>query len=160
MTIRHFAFVLMALNLFSCKPTQKEEQIKLDWEPGINAPKYYPIRTIFGSFSSGDKFCSIATGATQSDGWGESGMEMSTGHFVPNKLEIGWFSHAEDKFYKGEFALPEDTIRALFKQGYIDRDGDFFRYSNLVVNVYPMGGGCFMDGIRWLQNGRNCPLSG
>ncbi len=67
-------------------------------------------------------------------------MEMSSGHFVPNKLTLGWFSHAEDKFYKGEFELPADTMRALFKQGYTGRKGIHFRYNGLIVNVYPKGG--------------------
>ncbi len=55
----------MALNLFSCKPTQKEEPIKLDWEPGINAPKHYPIRTIFGWFSNGENSCGITRGGVE-----------------------------------------------------------------------------------------------
>lgn len=128
----------MAINLFACKPSQKKDELKVEWQPGINAPKYNPIKPVFGSFSDGNNVCSIATGGIQSDGWGESGMEMSTGHFVPNKLTIGWFSFIEDKFYKGEFTLPADTLYTLFKQGFIDRD--YFGYKNLVVNVYPKGG--------------------
>ena len=133
-------YLLMALNIFACKPTKKKDELTIEWQPGINAPKYYPIRTVLGSFTAGDRMCSIATGGTQNDGWGESGMEMSTGRFVPNKLTIGWFSFVEDKFFKGEFKLPADTMRALFKQGFIDRDGDYFGYNALIVNVYPKGG--------------------
>jgi hypothetical protein len=130
----------MALNIFACKPIKKEAQIKLDWEPGINAPKHYPIRTVFGSLSNGESGCGITTGICQNGGWGLGGKEMSSGHFVPNKLTLGWFSHAEDKFYKGEFDLPADTIEALFKQGYTSRKGMHFRYNYLIVNVYPKGG--------------------
>ncbi len=133
-------YLLMALNIFACKPAKKEESIKLDWQPGINAPKYYPIRIVFGSFSNGERGCGIATGGRRNGGWGLGGMEMVTGRFIPNKLTLGWFSYAEDKFYKGEFDLPADTMQALFKQGFVDRDGDVFRYNYLIVNVYPKGG--------------------
>jgi len=130
----------MAFNIFSCSTAQKKVDLVLDWEPGINAPKYYPIETIFGSFSNGEKSCDITTGVTQYGGWGLGGMEMSSGHFVPNKLKIGWFSYAEDKFYKGEFDLPEDTMQVLFKHGFTSRKGGFFNYRRLIVNVYPKGG--------------------
>jgi len=139
MTI-NLIIILMALNIFSCNPRGKNDDLNIEWQPGINAPKYYPCRTVFGSFSAGESVCSISTGGCQYDGWGESGLEMSTGHFVPNKLTIGWFSFAEDKFFKGEFQLPADTIQALFKQGFVDKDGDYFGYNTLIVNVYPKGG--------------------
>ncbi len=133
-------YLIMALSIFSCSSAQKKEKLQLDWEPGINAPKHYPITTVFGSFSNGEKECGITTGVCQYGGWGQGGMEMSSGHFVPNKLTLGWFSHAEDKFYKGEFALPVDTMEALFRQGFVSRKGSHFRYNGIIVNVYPKGG--------------------
>ncbi|WP_394698309.1 DUF2931 family protein [Labilibaculum manganireducens] len=78
---------------------------------------------------------------------------MSSGHFVPNKLTLGWFSHAEDKFYKGEFDLPADTMEVLFKQGFTSQKGIHSRYNYLIVNVYPKGGwGGLMDAGRRKQN--------
>ncbi|WP_282036619.1 DUF2931 family protein [Saccharicrinis aurantiacus] len=139
----------MALNIFACNASQKKEQaIKLDWQPGVNAPKHYPIRTVFGSFSNGERTCGITTGICQNGGWGLGGKEMTTGRFVPNKLTLGWFSHAEDKFYKGEFNLPADTLEALFKQGFIGREGTHFRYNYFIVNAYPKGGVAL-----WMQVG-------
>jgi len=130
----------MAFNIFSCSTAQKKDDLVLEWQPGINAPKYYPIETVDGSFSDGERVCGITSGVRQNGGWGLGGMEMSTGNFVPTKLTIVWFSYAEDKFYKGEFDLPVDTIRALFKQGFTTRQGIFFNYNKLIVNAYPMGG--------------------
>ncbi len=148
----------MAIHLFSCTSGQKQkkEALKLEWRPGINAPRYYPCRTVFGSFSAEGKMCGIATGGRRSGGWGLGGMEMSTGHFVPDRLEIGWFSYAEDKFFRGDFKLPADTIRALFEQGYVDKDGKKFGYDGLIVNVYPKGGVAlwmYVSGTRTVEIG-------
>ena len=135
----------MALNLLSCLSGQKKEKLDIKWRPGINAPKYYPAELVSGGLYTnnkveGYKSSGLTNGAFLNDGWGEGGAEMSTGHFVPEKLSIKWYSFAEDKFYMGDFKLPADTMRALFKQGFIDCDGDFFDYNWIVTNVYPKGG--------------------
>ncbi len=156
--VNYFLVMLMAIHLFSCTSGQKrnKETLKIEWRPGINAPRYYPITPVFGSFSAEGKMCGIATGGRRSGGWGLGGMEMSTGHFVPDRLEIGWFSYAEDKFFRGDFKLPADTIRALFKQGYVDKNGKKFGYDGLIVNVYPKGGVAlwmYVSGTRTVEIG-------
>lgn len=139
-SVIYLGVILMTLNLFSCSTAQKQEQLKVEWRPGYNGPKYYPVEVVSGAFSAGGEVCGIGTGSRQNTGWGYSGMEMSTGNFVPDHLTIGWYSFAEDKFYKGRFDLPADTMRALFKQGYHYPNGIFCTYDNLFVNMYPEGG--------------------
>ena len=135
----------MTISLLSCITGQKKEKLQLDWGPNINAPKYYPAELVWGSFVAGDekkgyKIAGLGLGGVQYGGWGKGGLEMDDGDFVPERLNIGWFSFAENKFYKGSFQLPTDTIYALFKEGYTDWEGDFFGYDCLIVNVYPLGG--------------------
>jgi len=143
----------MAINLLSCVTGQKKERLQLKWQPGINAPKYYPAELVWGSLEAGNekkgyKMAGLSRGGTQYDGWGEGGLEMCSGDFVPEKLDIGWFSFAENKFYRGCFQLPTDTLYALFKEGYTDIEGRRFNYNYLTVNVYPRGGVAL-----WMQVG-------
>ena len=134
----YLIIVCMALQLFSCNAG--ERNIKVEWRPGINAPKYYPCIIASGSFTDGKKKCYIASGVERNGGWGHGGLEMSTGTFVPNELSITWFSYAEDKFYSGTFSLPTDTIFDLFVQACISAQGVKTKYQFMVVNVYPEGG--------------------
>ncbi len=45
-----FLVVIMAINLFSCSIAQKKERLAIEWRPGYNAPKYYPVEVISGAF--------------------------------------------------------------------------------------------------------------
>ncbi|MRI00651.1 DUF2931 family protein [Kriegella sp. EG-1] len=118
--------------------------IQLNWRPGIDAPKYYPICTFFGSFSTGknedNNSCSLAISGPENGGWGNSGLEMSTGDFVPQKLDIGWFSFAENKYFFGQFILPTDKMKTLFKEAFIRSNGNKAFYNSLITNMYPQGG--------------------
>lgn len=113
---------------------------ELKWRPGINAPKHYPICTFSGVFSSDGNICRLALSGPENGGWGNSGLEMSTGDFVPKKLEIGWFSFAENTYYKGEFLLPFDKIKALFEEGFTRSNGNKASYNSIFTNMYPKGG--------------------
>ncbi len=135
----------MAINLLSCVTGQRKEKLQLKWQPGINAPKYYPAELVWGDLVAGDeksgyKRAGFGSGGTQYDGWGQGGLEMCDGDFVPEKLDIGWFSFAENKFYKGSFQLPSDTMYGLFKEGFTRRLGIKDMYDYVIVNVYPKGG--------------------
>lgn len=129
----------MALHFFSSL-TGCSRDPKVEWRPGINAPQHYPARIVSGSLTDGKNSASITSGVARYGGWGHGGLEMSTERFIPNKLSITWFSFAEDKFYRGTFALPIDIMRALFAQGCISANGVQTRYNYIVVNVYPEGG--------------------
>lgn len=135
---KYFILLAMAINLLSCLSGQ--QNAKIEWRLGVNAPKCYPMRVASGGLSNGSKSASLTTRAIIYDGWGQGGLEMSTSYFIPNKLSVKWFSYAEDKFYGGTFSLPEDTMRTLMKQGYTELNGRLNGYNYLFVNMYPKGG--------------------
>lgn len=112
------------------------------WRPGLNAPKFYPIRMFSGSISgrNNTQICSLAIGGLQKGGWAHSGLEMSTGDFIPEKLNIGWFSFAADTYYKGQFLLPFDKMKALFQEGFTRPNGSRASYNLIITNMYPKGG--------------------
>ncbi len=64
---------------------------------------------------------------------------------IPSKMEVLWFSIAEDQFWQGEFELPKKELSALIKKEKIldlfsMREGNKIdKYSQIVVNVAPKG---------------------
>ena len=131
--------IIMNINLLSCT-SQKKDDLKIKWQPSVGAPELYPSSVYSGCFLSGNKFCGLPTEGFNNNGWGETGLTMGTGHFVPDTLDITWFSYVENKFFHGTFQLPSDTMRALFKKGLVLENGFFLTYDMLVVNTYPEGG--------------------
>ena len=75
--------------------------------------------------------------------WGASGTMASSGddrHPAPERLALTWFAYAEDTFYQGEFALPQEKIHALLKQGSWDLEKKKqVTYNELTVCVLPKG---------------------
>jgi hypothetical protein len=75
---------------------------------------------------------------------------------APDSLEILYFSYLEDTFYEGHFALPQQQIHALLKQGYWDGlKNQSLTYSKLIVSVLPAG-----RVVLWLSGGGNKTLVG
>ena len=64
---------------------------------------------------------------------------------IPSKMEVLWFSIAEDQFWQGEFELPKKELSDLIKKEKIldlfsSRQGKKIdKYSQIVVNVAPKG---------------------
>jgi hypothetical protein len=55
-------------------------------------------------------------------------------------LRLTWFSYAEDKFYKGDFLLPQERIYQLLKQGSWDIEKNkHVTFTTLTVCVLPKG---------------------
>ncbi len=82
--------------------------------------------------------------ATVHRGWGLE----SSAHVVgdgrrplPDSVEVLFFSWLEDRFYRGRFALPRDSIARLFREGFPSRDlrGERETYDVLVAGVAPGG---------------------
>jgi hypothetical protein len=73
-----------------------------------------------GVFIGSDgKAFSVPSGHTLEGNWGTSGTVWSSGddrHPAPARLSLTWFAYAEDKFYQGEFLLPQERIYQLLKQ--------------------------------------------
>ena len=57
---------------------------------------------------------------------------------IPVKMEITWFSYAENKFYSGSFDLDVPRITKLFQEGYLDKFGDT-SYYDFKIAVLPAG---------------------
>jgi hypothetical protein len=75
--------------------------------------------------------------------WGASGTTWSSGddrHPAPERLSLTWFSYAEDKFYKGDFLLPQERIYHLLEQGSWDIEKNkHVTFTTLTVCVLPKG---------------------
>jgi hypothetical protein len=86
----------------------------------------------------------VPTGHLLEGSWGASGTRWAVGDEqqpAPTHLRMLWFSYAEDKFYEGDFALPQDKIHSLLSQGYwnVERQQPD-TYNTLIVCTIPKGG--------------------
>jgi len=99
----------------------------------------------------------LPSGHVLDGNWGSSGTAWLVGNpmqRVPDHLHLLWFAYAEDKFYEGDFALPQDKIYALLKAGYWDTDkNEHGTYNEFIVCVLPKGGV-----VAWLQGGNQVVL--
>ena len=67
-------------------------------------------------------------------------MNMSRSSIIPTGFRITYFSYMENKFYKGDFLLPADKIRSLFKEGMIGyRSKRYSTYDAMIVGMAPGG---------------------
>lgn len=106
-----------------------------------------------GSFMGpGGAALPVPSGHTLEGNWGASGTVWSSGddlHPAPEQLSLLWFSYGEDKFYKGDFALPQAKILTLLKQGTWDLEKKKnAAYNEFTVCVIPKGGV-----VVWLTGG-------
>lgn len=129
---------MLNISFTSCTPPAK--QLKIKWQLNVGAPELYPSEVAYGCFKCGDQYSPLPTEIYNHNGWGLEGHTMGGGNFVPDTLAIIWYSHVEDKFFRGEFTLPADTIRALFEEGLVLEDGEFKTYDMFTINTYPEGG--------------------
>ena len=92
--------------------------------------------------SDGSAFA-VSSGHTLQGDWGASGTTWSSGddrHPAPERLRLTWFSYAEDKFYKGDFLLPQERIYHLLQQGSWDIEKNkHVTFTTLTVCVLPIG---------------------
>ncbi len=124
---------------FSLTSCQSKTKLKLKWQPSVSAPELYPAKVYNGDFWLGDHFVSLPTGGFLEEGWGNTGLTEGYGEFIPDTLDITWFSVAENKFYAGTFGLPVDTMKTLFDQGVMTTYGILEPYDLIVVNMAPGG---------------------
>lgn len=92
---------------------------KFDWLPTECAHRQYPIRLIAGDLTlKNGSSLYVPAKAIIDNGWGELGSIHVVGETMkalPEKLTSTWFSFSENKFFKGEFALPYDSILEFFQ---------------------------------------------
>ena len=120
---------------------------KFDWLATESAPKKYPMEIIRAFLYAPDgSSVYVPYGADIFHGWGE----MRSAHVsgpdkkpLPNKLDITFFSYAEDTFYQGSFDLPYEEILKLFQEGYfIPSRKEKQSFRRIMVGVAPGGVVC------------------
>ncbi|HAY3550864.1 DUF2931 family protein [Elizabethkingia meningoseptica] len=119
--------ISLSILLFSC------QKIKYPWQPGISAPKYYPVA---GNIS----FNNAGHGSNTSfaNGWGsEYGSVVSGDKYkeIPKNVYIDYYSVVDGKDFKGEVHLDQQEILKLFRKYKINDDN----FAHLVVGMAPGG---------------------
>lgn len=118
-----FLSVLMS----SCQKT------KYQWEPGISAPKYYPIggKISFGNAGNGSNIAFDS-------GWGKEYGGVVSGSKckeIPKDVYIDYYSVVDSKDFKGKVFLDQKKILDLFRKYNINDDN----FAHLVVGMAPGG---------------------
>jgi hypothetical protein len=118
------------------------EKFKLSAGPCV--PKGYWVTIQGGSFEGpGKPGFPVPAGHTLRGSWGASGTAWAVGDElqpVPAHLSLLWFSYAENKFYEGDFALPQAKIQDLLNAGYWDLEKKKpGTYDEFTVCVLPKG---------------------
>lgn len=120
--------ILLSLLLSSCKKTE------YSWQPGISAPKYYPvgdIRVNFGNAGNGSNF-------SIDPGWGKTygAVVGEKWKSIPKEVYVHYNSGAENYTYEGKILLQQEKIQDLFNKYNLD-EGD--NLGHLVVGMAPGG---------------------
>jgi hypothetical protein len=113
------------------------------WQPGMSAPKNYPIEgyRIRFIYADGTGISWPLDVAGLGTGWGEESGGVVVGKSqkpIPIGLNITWLSYTENQFYTGSFKLPYDTMLELFKKGWHDIDGAY-TYDHIITGMAPGG---------------------
>ena len=104
----------------------------------------YPMEIHAGVFRGpGGKAFPVPAGHYLTGDWGESAIHWALSDELlpaPEHLELLYFSYAEDRFYEGQFWLPQAQLQAWLQAGYWDTDANEpATYDELVVCVLPRG---------------------
>lgn len=154
--------IILTTQFISCQQMEKLDNYKVEkfeWDGDATAPEGYPMWIIYPhSFILSDGYEAVIPNATDmEDGWERSARSWSVGESnkaMPDSLKIAWYSYTEDKFYKGNFKMPQEKIYNLFKDGYLiygvnwekaDKNDDYRKelhketFSALTVGLAPKG---------------------
>jgi hypothetical protein len=120
-----------------------KNKTRFDWLASASAPRNYPMKIISGTFyyhnDKGGLY--IPEVSSINAGWGvSSGVHVVGEEFkaLPDRLDIRFFSYAENKMYHGSFDLPYEKILMLFKEG-VAQDKDNPRFQKIVAGIAPGG---------------------
>lgn len=99
---------------------QTEPTTHFKWYSVATAPRDYPMEVINGTFFYKGQAVGhlIPSGGTLRQGWGEQASAYVKGSEIPplpDRVAVKFYSYAENKFYKAEFALPYEDILAKFQ---------------------------------------------
>ncbi|MCV9929778.1 DUF2931 family protein [Flavobacterium sp. LS1R49] len=95
---------------------------KFEWLAETSGDESCPVEVVQGNFILSDgNTVWIPSGQYLNGNWGASSGTMVVGDDlkkVPERMKITWFSYAENKFYTGDFELPQKKIYDIFKKDY------------------------------------------
>jgi hypothetical protein len=126
--------IILITQLSSCqKKMENYKTEKFEWEGDATAPEDYPMFIISPNFFklNDDKLAFIPNMGYTDYGWSGSARSWSVGESfktMPESLHIAWLSITENKFYEGNFNMPQEKLYKLFKEGYMkygQRPGHF-----------------------------------
>jgi len=135
------AFLLL---LTGCTTTMSNNDTEFDWKATESGPENYPMQIIDGTFryhGDPDNGLYVPSGAALYEGWGIMRSSHNVGPDLkplPDKLDITYFSFAENKFYQGSFDLPYEKILSLFREG-VEHNKEDPTYQRIMVGVAPGG---------------------
>ena len=120
---------------------------KYNWLTLTTADMGYPMRILYGEFynEKSEPIASIPSSMYLSSQWwsGDSGVMITGEEYkeVPTGMKIKWFSHAEDKFYEGDFVVDKERITQLFDKGieYNNPSNEYSKYPYIKVAIAPAG---------------------
>ncbi len=142
---RRARLVTFLLLLAGCNTTMSNNDTKFDWKATESGPEKYLMQIIDGAFryhgDPGGDGLYVPSGAALYEGWGIMRSSHNVGPDLkplPDKLDITYFSFAENKFYQGSFDLPYEKILRLFRKGVADNKGEPTDF-RIMVGVAPGG---------------------
>lgn len=127
--------ILLTSQFISCQKMEKSDNYKtekFEWNGNATAPHDYPMWIISPNYfvlSNGYEAV-IPNETIMNDGWKGSARSWSLGESskaMPDSLKIAWYSYTENKFYRGNFKMPQQKLYNLFKEGYLIYGIDFKR---------------------------------
>jgi hypothetical protein len=116
--------LLLITLVLGCKKDKEmfEKFESFEWEAQTSGDVTCPTEVVFGKFIMSDGSTGFIPSGSDLDGvWGGGGSSMSVGEDrkkIPDSLKIIWFSSAENKFFEGNFELPQKKIYDIFKKDY------------------------------------------
>jgi hypothetical protein len=123
--IKIIVLLILTTQLSSCqKKMENYKTEKFEWEGNVTSPEGYSMIVVSPNvfYSDGGKFITLIPNMSGTEGsdWTGSGRGWASNPApIPDHLSIAWFSNTENKFYEGEFELPQKKIYDLFKEGYL-----------------------------------------
>lgn len=142
---KQIQLAVFLLLLTGCSTTMSNNDTKFDWKATESGPEKYLMQIIDGAFryhgDPGGDGLYVPSGAALYEGWGIMRSSHNVGPDLkplPDKLDITYFSFAENKFYQGSFDLPYENILSLFRKGVADNKGEPTDF-RIMVGVAPGG---------------------
>lgn len=116
-------FIIIA-QFSACQKKVNMNEEKFDWDGMVCTPAGYPVVVLSPNvfYSSGGKYITLIPNMSDTGGsnWTGSARSWSSQPSpAPDHVSIVWYAPTEMKIYKGEFALPQQKIYNLFKEGYM-----------------------------------------